>query len=88
MRPDYSRPTLWEAELHKEIGGYFRCRIIYPNGRADWISTYTLYEGWSQYPCWNHDGYKRLSTTAKDAVRRMKAYDKREGRVTRFVCNI
>lgn len=70
----------------------FRLRIIYPDGKAEWSNGYYLHGFFLEYPCW-HKNYdtseehvrNKSKMTAEQAVKAMKAYDKRLGYKTLFI---
>jgi len=84
-KPDPKRPQLWMGD-----GGVFRVerfRILYPDGKTEWIGRYCLAEGykWRDAPCWQ--GFKIIKSFKK-RVRLMKEYDRGWGRKTMFLGNL
>lgn len=96
----FKRPRAYIRVNGKEKIEYlsdFRLRIIYPDGRAEWSDGHyfryaTISGFFPEYPCW-HKNYNtseelvhnKSKMTAEQAIKAMKAYDKRLGYKTLFI---
>lgn len=87
-KPNPKRPQLWMGYYEDWPNyGNERFRILYPDGKTEWIDQRSLLGGygWYNYPCW----LVLLEIKSfKTRVRLMKEYDKDCGRKTMFLGNI
>lgn len=87
-KPDPKRPQLWMGyDEYWQGEARERFRILYPDGKSEWITHYDLGSGcnWNDHPCWH---YPWKIKSFKTRVRRMKEYDKACGRKTMFLGNL
>lgn len=56
-----------------------RVRIIYPNGKAEWLWLYSSWHVRWRTPCWMSLPVNSKRRTAQHSLKKMRAYDKRIG---------
>lgn len=91
-RPNYKRPTLWYGlgynRYNRCYRHYDRIRIIYPNGKTEFIYCYGCFgnHGVDDFvtPCWSKGVVKK----PKDLVAAMRKYDKENRIKTLFIGNL
>lgn len=76
---DYNRPTMWLG--YNQLDNISRLRIIYPNGYADWFSSWN--GELAGRCCWNKNGM-----THRQSIKALKEYDKSYGGKTLFMGQI